>query len=127
MLIPLILLVLQLPQQRELSSPDFDSDTKKNRILSGSLTESDISDISFSEPIPEAMAANMDTHVASDVSAQFTLQVHMQKIASLMKDSFEPQISHIIQESFQQQVADLVKSIVEGVLAGKFLHLKGRT
>ena len=65
------------------------------------------------------MASSMDTGVASDMSTQFTLQEsHMQNIASLMKDAFEPQISHIIQESTQQQVADLVKSIVEGVLAG---------
>ena len=65
------------------------------------------------------MASNMNTGVASDVSTQFTLQEsHMQNIASLMKDSFEPQISHIIQESTQQQVADPVKSIVEDVLAG---------
>lgn len=115
-------------KKRELSSPEFFSDIKKNKVLSDSLTESE-SDISITETMASNMDSNetigvgADTGLAGDVSAQFTLQeTHMQKIASLMKDSFEPQVKQIIQESFQQQVADLVKSIVQGVLTG--LHGK---
>ena len=118
-------------KKRELSSPEFDYDIKKNRVLSGSIAESeaDISDISDLS-ITETMASNIVTTeatadpVTSDVSTHLTLQpADIQNIATLMKDSFAPHVNQIIIDSFQQQVTNLVSSIVEGVLAGLKLQV----
>ncbi|MEW8546532.1 MAG: hypothetical protein AB2693_23705, partial [Candidatus Thiodiazotropha sp.] len=114
-------------KKRELSSPEFDFDTKKNRILSGSISESeaanmsDISDLSVTEPMVSNTVTAEATGVptTSDVSTHLTLQqADIQNIASLMKDSFAPHVNQIIVDSFEQQVTNLVSSIVEGVLAG---------
>lgn len=121
-------------KKRELSSPEFDVDIKKNRVLSGSIAESeaDISDISDLSAI-ETMASNTataevtgvtGTATTSEVSTHLTLQQSdIQNIASLMKDSFAPQINQMIIDSFEQQVTNLVSSIVEGVLAGLKLQV----
>ena len=121
-------------KKRELSSPEFDVDFKKNRVLSGSIAESeaDISDISDLSAI-ETMASNTataeitgitGTAATSEVSTHLTLQQSdIQNIASLMKDSFAPQINQMIIDSFEQQVTNLVSSIVEGVLAGLKLQV----
>ena len=54
-----------------------------------------------------------------ETAARFTLEeAHLQKIASLMKESFQPQIAQMLQDTFQQAVTDLVNSIVSGVLEG---------
>ena len=94
-------------KNRELSSPEFDYDIKKNRVLSGSIAESetdilDISDLS----ITEIMASNIVTteatadSVTSDVSTHLTFQpADIQNIATLMKDSFAPHVNQIIIES----------------------------
>ena len=39
-------------------------------------------------------------------------------MATMIQQSFQPQIAQIIQDSFKQQVSELVGSIVEGVLQG---------
>ena len=64
------------------------------------------------------------TAATSEVSTHLTLQQSdIQNIASLMKDSFVPQINQMIIDSFEQQVTNLVSSIVEGVLAGLNLQV----
>ena len=121
-------------KKRERSSPEFDVDIKKTRVLSGSIAESetDISDISDLSAI-ETMASNTataavtgvtGTAATSEVSTHLTLQQSdIQNIASLMKDSFAPQINQMIIDSFEQQVTNFVSSIVEGVLAGLKLQV----
>lgn len=114
------------PKKRELFSPEFLIDLKKNRVFSGSRSESEseseISDLSSSQDL--IMASNMESTSANGVgvgeeSALLTLQdTHLQKIAALMRDSFQPQVAELVQESFQTQVSELVKSIVQGVLSG---------
>ena len=55
----------------------------------------------------------------SDTSAQMTLSgIQLQKLAALMHESFQPQLTDIVQESFWSQVTELVNSFVQGVLAG---------
>ena len=110
-------------KKRELSSPEFTVDLKKNRIYSGSQSESDISDISgLSIPEENSMATQMEStdaagEVAGSESALLTLQeTHLKQLASLMEKSFQPQISQIIKDSFQTQISELVTSIVSGVL-----------
>lgn len=105
-------------KKRELTSPEFTIDLKKNRVSgSQSETESDISDLSI-------MTDNMEPTGATggddgDTTTQVTLSdVQLQKIAALMQVSFQPQLAEIVQESFRSQVTDLVNSIVQGVLAG---------
>ena len=112
-------------KKSELSSPEFTVDLKKNRIYSGSQSESDISDISgLSIPEENSMATQMEsTDAASEVagseSSLLTLQeTHLKQLASLMEKSFQPQISQIIKDSFQTQISELVTSIVSGVLEG---------
>ena len=101
-------------KKRELTSPDVDTDTKKNRVSgSQSEVETDISDLSL----------NMDTarspEEADEVSTQVTLSdTNLQAMATMIQQSFQPQIAQIIQDSFKQQVSELVGSIVEGVLQG---------
>lgn len=108
-------------KKRELSSPEFDTDNKKNRILSDSLAESDISGLDV-----DTMASNMETAgldnsnpSGSNPSSHVTLRDEdLQKIASFMKESFQNQVIEITQASLQQSVTELVNSIVSGVLSG---------
>lgn len=118
-------------KKRELSSPEFDSDNKKNRILSDSIaeSESDISDLSVSETMASNVVSSEAPAGLADASAHFTLdETQLQKIASLMKESFQPQVAQILQDTFQHAVTDLVNSIVSGVLEGlnaKIASLEG--
>ena len=62
-----------------------------------------------------------DANVSTGEPARLTLQEgRIQAIASLMKYSFQPQVSQIlvIQDTFQQQITTVVNSVVEGVLKG---------
>lgn len=104
-------------KKRELTSPEFTVDLKKNRVSgSQSESESDISDLSMAENMGPTGATGGDD---SDTSAQITLSdTHLQKLAALMHESFQPQLTEIVQESFSSQVTELVNSIVQGVLAG---------
>ena len=106
-------------KKRELSSPEFDIDYKKNRVLSDSIAESDISDLSLSETMASNVVSSEVPAGLDETAARFTLgEAHLQKIVSLMKESFQPQIAQMLQDTFQQAVADLVNSIVSGVLEG---------
>lgn len=104
-------------KKRELTSPEFTIDLKKNRVSgSQSEAESDISDLSMAENMEPTGATGDDN---GDTSAQITLSdTHLQKLAALMHESFQPQLTEIVQESFRSQATELVKSIVQGVLAG---------
>ena len=76
-------------KKRELTSPDVDTDTKKNRVSgSQSEAETDISDLSL----------NMDTarspEEADEVSTQVTLSdTNLQTMATMIQQSFQPQPS----------------------------------
>lgn len=107
-------------KKRELSSPEFDFDIKKNKLRPDSESTASVSEIS---DIMASEVPKVDGVGKSEAAANVTLQEgHIRSIAALMKDSFQPHVSQIIQESFQQQLTTLVNSIVEGVLQG--LHLK---
>ncbi|MEW8547181.1 MAG: hypothetical protein AB2693_27025 [Candidatus Thiodiazotropha sp.] len=114
-------------KKRELSSPEFTVDIKKNRVYSGSQSESDISDLSVTEE--DTMTTQMETtdaagEVAGSEATLLTLQeTHLKQLASLMEKSFQPQISQIIKDSFQTQISELVTSIVNGVLEGLYNKL----
>ena len=110
-------------KKRELTSPDFSTDTKKNKVSgSQSEIESDISDLSLSETMETATTVTTTDEPGPEVenvSTQVTLSdTHLQKISDLMQASFQPQMVQIVQESFKSQVSDLVSSIVQGVLQG---------
>ena len=113
------------PKKRELPSPEDITDTKKNRINSGSMSESDLA---MSTSTSNKLDAGTDPEVSrgrilSDTPTQLILDdTHLQQIATLMKDTFQPQVTGVIQQSFQSQVADLINSIVAGILEG--LNLK---
>lgn len=105
-------------KKRELTSPEFLIDSKKNRFT-GSTSESDISELSFSGNMENTGATGGDLGDLDEGSTHVTLSdTHLEKMASLMRVSFEPQMTQIVQESFKSQVSDLISSIVQGVLAG---------
>lgn len=106
-------------KKRELSSPEFDADNKKNRLLSDSVTESDISELEAENithmEAGEMSATGTDQTDPTGSSSHLTLRDEdLQKIASYMKDSFHSQVVEITQASLQQTVTE----IVNGVLAG---------
>lgn len=104
-------------KKRELTSPEFTIELKKNRVSgSQSESESDISELSMTENMETPGATGGDD---GDVSTRVTLSdTHLQKMASLMTVSFQPQVTQIVQDSFRSQVSELINSIVQGVLAG---------
>lgn len=108
-------------KKRELSSPEFTSDLKKNRLLSGSLSES-VSDISISETEAETenMASNKENiaEQLGDLQHLTLEEVHLQKIAAILQETFQPQLSTLVQDTISTQFAGMVKAIVDGVLAG---------
>lgn len=105
-------------KKRELTSPDIELDLKKNR-QSGSQSDAEISDLSVMDE-----SHHMDTQSGvgvdvDDSATQVTLsESHIQKMASCLEASFQPQIAQIIRDSFQTQITDMVSSIVKGVLDG---------
>ena len=123
-------------KKRELSSPEFIVDIKKNRVRSGSDSETDISDLSISEKsvmdtITETESTGTTAGSTEEVATLTFQEAHLEKIAALMKESFQPQLSQIVQDSVQMQVTPIVNSIVEGVLAGltdrlRFLEAENR-
>lgn len=91
-------------------------DIKKNRVSgSQSEAETDISDLSLSENMDTARSADEAGEVATQVTLSDT---DLQKMATFIQQSFQPQVAQVIQESFKGQVSELVSSIVEGVLQG---------
>lgn len=103
-------------KKRELTSPDVCFDIKKNRVSgSQSEAETDISDLSLSENMDTARSADEAGEVATQVTLSDT---DLQKMATFIQQSFQPQVAQVIQESFKGQVSELVSSIVEGVLQG---------
>ena len=104
-------------EKRELPSPEYTTELKKNRLQSDTQSDTELSTME-------------DTHSSSEGSAgelsqqsQITLtDIDLQKIGAVLQQNFNQQVTQQIQESFQTQVSQLVNSIVEGVLAG--LHSK---
>lgn len=125
-------------KKRELSSPEFDADNKKNRLLSDSVTESDISEleaenISHMEADKMSATGTDPTDSSSSSSSHLTLRDEdLQKIASYMKDSFHSQVVEITQASLQQTVTDIVNGVLAGLntkiasLESENLHLRQR-
>lgn len=121
-------------KKRELSSPEFDTDNKKNRLLSDSVSESDISGIE-AENMAHMEAGEMSA-TATDTtgsSSHLTLRDEdLQKIASYMKDSFQTQVVEITQASLQQTVTEIVNGVLAGLntkiasLESENLHLRQR-
>ena len=98
-------------KKRELSSPEYSIEIKKNKVITDSTT--DIESSSLEEHLT---AASMEE---DDAPAHVTLSdAQLEKIAGFMSSSFQPQISEIAKDSFQSQISDLVTSIVSGVLEG---------
>ena len=106
-------------KKREIFSPEFGADNKKNRLLSDSVTESVISGLEAENithmEADEMSATDTGPTDPTGLSSHLTLRDEdFQKIASYMKDSFHSQVVEITQASIQQTVTE----IVNGVLAG---------
>ena len=101
----------QSNKKRELPSPEFLIDTKKNRI-SASVSEAE------SESEESENMSSPTVHDAANYTNMTLQESDLQKMAGIIQDSFQPRLAQQIQESLKFQVSDLVKSIVEGVLEG---------
>ena len=103
----------QSNKKRELPSPEFLIDTKKNRIsASASVSEAE------SESEESENMSSPTVHDAANYTNITLQESDLQKMAGIIQDSFQPRLAQQIKESLKFQVSDLVKSIVEGVLEG---------
>lgn len=93
-------------KKRELSSPEYSSDPKKNKAhtSTSSETDLDISDLSGSGVPPFTMATE-ESLVASPP--------HI-----IIPDSEMSKISDMLKETFRGEIENLVQSVVNGVLKG---------
>lgn len=108
-------------KKRELSSPEFEVDLKKNKqkLSSSSESDLDISDLSVNtlEPVKEStesgeMASNVSETTGSSVSesaAMPHLTIPQSEIAK---------ISEMLKDTFRGEIVGMVDSIVKGVLSG---------
>lgn len=95
-------------KKRELTSPEFEIDTKKNRVESGSIELSDLS------PLPESpetslVASKRDHGSVGESSGSTSIVIptsEMNKLSEMLKTTFEG------------QMVTLVTDIVNGVLKG---------
>ena len=93
--------VTQNPKKRELTSPDFDIESKKNKTVSQSLDTS-VGGTMASDPVEV-----MDTHSIPPAGPTFTIPPsEMLKLSDLLKDTF------------RGEIVGLVDNIVTGVLKG---------
>lgn len=102
-------------KKRELTSPEDQSDIKKNRVFpeSESESETDISDLSVLGSSLPAMMADTVTIDPSAVTDSASSQN-----AITLKEADLIIIGGILKNSFQPQISDMVNSIVNGVLDG---------
>ena len=104
-------------KKRELPSPEYTIELKKNRLQSDTQSDTELSTIKDTHSLSEGSAGELSQQ------SQITLtDFDLQKIGAVLQQNFNQQVTQQIQESFQTQVSQLVNSIVEGVLAG--LHSK---
>ena len=100
-------------RKRELTSPEFDIDLKKNKLLSVTPVSEPISVFDLeTENLESANSEIMASNTASTSSTEQTtshiliLQSEMQKLSAMLKDTFKG------------ETVGVVKGIVEGVLEG---------
>ena len=100
------------PKKRELTSPDFDIENKKNRILSDSSDTTDNTEsVTLTQTSDSTMSADpseaMDAHATPAPSTTITIPpAEMLKLSELLKDTF------------RSEIVGLVDNIVHGVITG---------
>ena len=103
--------VTQNPKKRELTSPEFDIEYKKNKLVIEPTNTSDTSDTSATQIPASAMASDpvevMDVH--SIPSAGTTITIPPSEMLRL---------SELLQDTFRAEIVGLVDSIVKGVVTG---------
>ena len=114
-------------KKRELTSPDFPLDLKKNKLLEEAvavkLPESDDSDLIDIPEIPEAMSEFLatGTSVEQPKSAvepmhNITLgPVHMQAIAGVLQESIREELKQTIRDEIPGIVTPIVNGVVQGL------------
>ena len=97
--------VTQNPKKRELTSPDFDIEYKKNK------TVTETSDVSGSQTSAGTMASEpeevMDTHAIPPTGTTITIPP-----SEMLK------LSALLQDTFRSEIVGLVDNIVKGVITG---------
>ena len=95
-------------KKRELSSPEFSVDIKKNKPSSlSSESELEISDLSDTSALPPIIEmASSDTSASTSASNIVIPPSELAKIAEMLKDTF------------RGEIVNLVDSVVQGVLKG---------
>lgn len=119
-------------KKRELTSPEFPTDLKKNRILSispnSTLSQSSLSESELEVTADEVVMAsqNQDSATVQPDDAdgnQSPLNItlgssHMEAIAACLKGSFKQDMK----DSIREELPEMVNTIIEGVVIG--LNLK---
>lgn len=123
--------LIVISKKRELTSPEFPIDLKKNKVLELSTDSSDIScsdldtdsvKIMADTSILEGATGNtLDENSAQSTQVQPSEMPHItigeaqiQAISALLKDSFKLDMK----ESFKDELPDMVESIIRGVVDG---------
>ena len=112
-----------LSKKRELTSPDFPLDLKRNKLLEKAaavkLPESDDSDIlDIPADMMELMAEDSKEEqptLSAETMQNITLgPMHMQAIADVLKESFRDEL----RQSIREEIPGIVTPIVNGVVQG---------
>ena len=98
---------VQLSKKRELPSPEFDIESKKNKLASCSS----VSDTDTSIPSPAIMAENTEEMSDPSPSQEPHITIPHSEMAKL---------ADMLKETFRGEILGMVDSVVDGVLKGLF-------
>lgn len=115
-------------KKRELPSPDFPSDLKKNRVLDLSVSSSEselnrtaadmsttMDDVEGAEGTQDAVGDEQLKVQSGAEKLHISLEdTHMKAIAAYLKESFRLDMK----ESIQEELPEMVNTIVKGVISG---------
>ena len=101
--------VVTATKKRELTSPDFPADPKKNRVTNslGDEAESEISDIT-------EMESDTDTEASSNKLSVGELH----KIADILRTSLNSDMQATVKETIKEELPDMANDIVSKVVTG---------
>ena len=115
-----------ISKKRELTSPEFDAEYKKNRLLSGS-SESSESDLNISSVADtykseiSVMAAESDLNSTAMLTDANSSQETSQETSAshiMIPPAEMAKIAEMLKSTFRGEIVAIVDSVVQGVLKG---------
>ena len=107
--------VTQNPRKRELTSPEFDIENKKNRIASETSDESETSETqTYTGNMASEHIEVMDIHAVPPAGPTITIPPsEMLKLSEFML-----KLSELLKDTFHTEIVGIVDNIVKGVITG---------